>query len=248
MRACRSSNQEAGASAAADTEKRSQQNLSGTTSIREAAAAGQKTPSALQHDQGSQHTADADDASSQHATAAGQEGSCSIGPQPTVPEVGPTQAFQQASSDDLDATAVPSRAASIGVTQHTQHPTNHEQLRAPESVTSTADAHTCCIAADDKAAAADEKGASSSVTVSADAARKLSCSQSAPPASVAASTASVSSRPGAVRKSGGDAEGRQSSLLAATPAQAAAEMLSWLDATLSAKKPLKAAGSVPAKV
>ena len=233
---------------------RSQRNLSGTTSIREAAAAVRETPSALQHDQDSQHAADADSAFHQHATAGGQEGSCSLGQQPTVPEVGTTQASRQASSGDLDATAVPSQAASVGVTQHTQHPTSHEQMRAPESLTATADAITSCIAADGEAAApaaalaADHKGASGSVTVSADAARKQSCGQSAPPTLAAASTAGVSSRPGAVRKSGGDVEGRQSSLPAVTPAQTAADMLSWLDATLSAKKPLKAAGSVPDKV
>ena len=210
-------------------------------------------PSALQHDQDSQHSADADSASSQHATAGGQEESCSVGQQPTVPEVGPTQASQQtSSSDDLAATAVPPHVASASVTQHTKHAASHEQLPATKSVSATADTTTSRVsaAADGEAAAtvADDKGAGSSMTAAADAVSKQSCGQSAPPTLVTASTIGVSARPGAVRKPGGDAEGQRCNLPAAAPAQTAAEMLSWLDATLSAKKPLKVAAKGPPKV
>ena len=249
MSACRGLSPGSGASAAADSDMRSQQKLSGTTSIREAAAANHATPSALQHDQDSQQTADADNASSQHAPTGIQEGSCSVEQQPIVPEVGPTQ--QASSTADLAAVATPPQAASAGVIQHTQHPASHEQPPAPKSVTATADTTTSCIAtaADCEAAAtvADDKGAGSSMTAAEDAASKQSCSPS-PPTSVIASTADVPARPGAVRKSGGDAEEQRSSLLAAAPAQTAAEMLSWLDATLSAKKPLRAAAIGPPKV
>lgn len=249
--ACRGFNPEAGASAtAAATDKCSEQNPSGTTSITEAAAASdQEALSSLQHNQ----PAIPDSASGQPATAAGRGGSCPFRQQPAVPEVGLTQASQQASSSDSPAAAtVPPQAASVSAPQHTQHSFSHRQLPEPTTVTATAAVITTCVDADatGQAAAtvADDNGVSSSIAAAADAATKQSCSQLVPPTVIAASTAGVSAKHGAVRQSGGDAEGQQRGLPAAPPAQTAAEMLSWLDATLSAKKPLRASGSGPSKV
>lgn len=169
-----------------------------------------------------------------------------------MPEGGPTQASQQASRDGLAATAVEKQDVSAGVAHLTQHPASHDQPLAPKPLTATAGVASSCTAAaaDGEAAAAvaDDKGGGSSVTAAADAASKQSFSQPAPSTPVTASTAGVSARLGAMGKSAGDAEGRQSNLPATTPAQTAADMLSWLDATLSAKKPLKAAASAPSKV
>lgn len=252
--ACRGLNQEAGASTtAAATDKRSQQNPSGTTSIKEAAAADQEALCSLQHNQPGHHSVDSDSASCQPASGGGQEGSCPLRQQPAVPEGGPTQASQQASStDSLAAATVPPQVASVSAPQHTQHSFSHRQLPAPTSVTATAAVITTSVAAaaDGQAAAtaADDKGVSSSMAAAADAASKQSFNLSALPMAMAASTAGVSAKHGAVRQSGGDADGQQRSSPAAPPAQTAAEMLSWLDATLSAKKPLKASGSVPSKV
>lgn len=253
---CRGSNPEAGASAAAAaaTEKRSQQNQSETTSITDTAAdSDQQGLCSLQLDQPGHHSADSDSASCQPATAGGQEGSCPVGQQPAVPEVGLTQAWRQASSTDSPAAAaVPPQVASVSAPQHTQHSFSHRRLPAPGSVTATDAVIATCVAADADghaaATAADDKGVSSNMAAAAAAASKQSCSQSAPPTAIAAPTVGVSAKHGAVGQSGGGAEGQQRSLPVAPPAQTAAEMLSWLDATLSAKKPLKASGSVPSKV
>ena len=233
-------NQRAAASAAA-TDKLNQPNLSGPTG--RATASGQETPFSLQHGHDGLYTADADRSSSQQATAGGEEASCSYTWQPAALEVQPTQASQQArSTADLAATATPVTSASAS------HLAGHERL---PTVTAASANTSTAAAADGMAAAtaADDKGASSSLTAAEGGASKESLKPAAP-SSATVSKSGVSARPGTMRRSGERAEGQQSGAPAARPEQTAAEMLSWLDATLSAKELStgKAAGIVAPKV
>lgn len=242
---CRGLNQGAAAASAATTDKLGQQNLSEPTGITEANAS---APSALEHDQDGVHTADANGLSSQYAAVgSGEEASCSVEQQSAVPEVGSSWAkpAQQASStaDFASATAMPARHVSAGVAPHAQHPAGPESSPAQVSTAASAANSTSCTAA------ADDKGAGSGVSATVTPASKDLFTSEAPKPGAAAA-AGVSVMPGAGRDSGGSAKVQQSSVHVLRPAQTAAEMLSWLDATLSAKKPVtgKAAGKAAPKV
>ena len=209
-----------------------------------------RVPSASGRENDGLHTARADGLSSQHADAAsGEESSCSAEQQSAEAEVGPPWAKapqQPGSSAELGpATAMPARHVSTDVTQHAQHPTGHESPPAQVSPAASAATSTSCTAA----SAAGDKPAGSGMSAAVDATSKQLLTLAAPKPAAAA-TAGVPARPGAGRESGGNVERRPSCVPAMRPAQTAAEMLSWLDATLSAKKPStgKAAGSAAAKV
>lgn len=244
---CRGLNQGAAAASAATTDKLGPQNLSEPTGITEAS---KSAPSALEHDQEGLNTADADGLSSQHAAdGSGEDASCSVEQQSAAPEGGSSwaKATQQASSsaDFASVTVIPARRVSAGFDQHAQHPAGHESSPAQVSPAASAANSTSCTAA----STADDKGAGSDVSAAVNSASKHLFKLAAPKPGAAA-TAGVPVMPGADRDSGGSVEVQQSSVPVLRPAQTAAEMLSWLDATLSAKKPMtsKAAGKAAPKV
>ena len=163
---------------------------------------------------------------------------------PALPEV-----YSESSSRITDAAAVPTEAAAMSDMRPEEPQAGHGQLPAPTALAEAIGAATSIPAAaavgQAAAAEASDQQASSSQHAAADESVMPTATPCfTPAANTQAAVVSMRSTEGV--KSGWRAEGQQASAAAARPTQTAAEMLSWLDATLAAKKPVTGKATVMA--